>query len=84
MENLIIYRIGSAAEQTYVLLVPANCGLTVEEIAAKDTPEGVPFWIVPHSEYEPDESNDFQAELSEIVKDKTPSGYGKQTMPLAV
>lgn len=84
MEDLIVYRIGGEAEQTFVLLVPANCGLTVEEIAAKDTPEGVPFWIVPRSEYEPDESNDFQAELSEIVKDKAPSGYGEQAMPLAV
>ncbi|MFH0474215.1 hypothetical protein ACGCE5_09500 [Kluyvera ascorbata] len=78
MEDLIVYRIGSEAEQTYVLLVPANCGLTVEEIAAKDTPKGAPFWIVPRSEYELDESVDFQEKLVKIVVDKTPSG------PLAV
>jgi hypothetical protein len=28
------------------ILIPANCGLTIEEIAAKDVPEGKPFKIV--------------------------------------
>ncbi|MFH0474075.1 hypothetical protein ACGCE5_08740 [Kluyvera ascorbata] len=84
MEDLIVYRIGSEAEQTFVLLVPANCGLAVEEIAVKDTPEGAPFWIVPRSEHDPNENNDFQTELSEIVKNKKPSGYGVQTTQLAL
>jgi hypothetical protein len=28
------------------IIIPADCGLTVEEIAAKDVPEGKPFKIV--------------------------------------
>ena len=28
------------------VIVPADCGLTIEEIAAKDVPNGVPFEIV--------------------------------------
>ena len=32
------------------VIVPAECGLTIEEIAAKDVPEGKPFEIVDVSE----------------------------------
>ena len=32
------------------VIVPADCGLTIEEIAAKDVPEGKPFEIVDVSE----------------------------------
>jgi hypothetical protein len=32
------------------IIVPADCGLTIEEIAAKDVPEGKPFKIVDVSE----------------------------------
>jgi hypothetical protein len=28
------------------IIIPADCGLTVEEIAAKDVPQGKPFKIV--------------------------------------
>jgi hypothetical protein len=28
------------------ILIPADCGLTIEEIAAKDVPKGKPFKIV--------------------------------------
>jgi hypothetical protein len=28
------------------IIIPANCGLTIEEIAAKDVPEGKPYKIV--------------------------------------
>jgi hypothetical protein len=28
------------------ILIPADCGLTIEEIAAKDVPEGKPYQIV--------------------------------------
>jgi hypothetical protein len=28
------------------ILIPADCGLTIDEIAAKDVPEGKPFKIV--------------------------------------
>ena len=32
------------------IIVPADCGLTIEEIAAKDVPAGKPFEIVDVSE----------------------------------
>lgn len=32
------------------VIIPADCGLTIEEIAAKDVPAGVPFEIVDVSE----------------------------------
>ena len=28
------------------IIVPADCGLTIEEIAAKDVPSGKPFQII--------------------------------------
>jgi hypothetical protein len=28
------------------IIIPADCGLTIEEIATKDVPEGKPFKIV--------------------------------------
>jgi hypothetical protein len=28
------------------VIIPADCGLTIDEIAAKDVPEGKPFRIV--------------------------------------
>lgn len=45
MENLrIIY---PTPEGGVAIIIPApDCGLTVEEIAAKDVPAGVPFRIV--------------------------------------
>ena len=43
MEKRIIY----PTEQGVAILVPAkNCGLTVEEIALKDVPQGTPYKIV--------------------------------------
>jgi hypothetical protein len=32
------------------IIVPADCGLTIEEIAIKDVPEGLPYKIVDVSE----------------------------------
>jgi hypothetical protein len=32
------------------ILIPANCGLTIEEIAAKDVPAGKPYKIVDGSD----------------------------------
>lgn len=33
-----------------VVIVPADCGLTIEQIAAKDVPAGKPYQIVDVSE----------------------------------
>jgi len=47
MNQRILYKITDRV----VVIVPApNCGLTVEEVAAKDVPTGLPYKIVDVSE----------------------------------
>ncbi len=41
--NRIIYQTN---EGGVAIIVPADCGLTIEEIAAKDVPAGKPYQIV--------------------------------------
>ena len=43
MNQRIIY---PTADGGVAVLVPAECGLTIEEIAAKDVPAGKPYKIV--------------------------------------
>lgn len=43
MNSRIIY---PTDEGGVAVIVPADCGLTIEEIAAKDVPAGKPFEIV--------------------------------------
>ena len=43
MDNRIIYQ---QVNQPVVILIPVECGLTLEQIGKKDVPVGVPFWIV--------------------------------------
>ena len=43
MNSRIIY---PSDDGGVAIIIPANCGLTIEEIAAKDVPEGKPFKIV--------------------------------------
>ena len=38
------------------VIIPADCGLTIEEIAAKDVPAGKPFKIVDASDIPTDRS----------------------------
>jgi hypothetical protein len=38
------------------IIIPADCGLTIEEIAAKDVPEGKPYKIVDVSDIPTDRS----------------------------
>ena len=45
--NRIIYK---TDEGGVAVIVPADCGLTIEEIAAKDVPAGKPYKIVDVSE----------------------------------
>jgi hypothetical protein len=42
MNQRIIY----PTEDGVAIIVPADCGLTIEEIAAKDVPAGKPYKIV--------------------------------------
>ena len=43
MDQRIIYQNETGG---VVIIVPCDCGLTIEEIAAKDVPTGVPYKIV--------------------------------------
>lgn len=43
MNQRIIY---PTDEGGVAIIIPADCGLTIEEIAAKDVPEGKPYKIV--------------------------------------
>jgi hypothetical protein len=47
MDKRIVYK---NDDGTISIIVPANCGLTIEEIAAKDVPEGKEYHIVDVSE----------------------------------
>lgn len=55
-----------------VVLTPCECGLTVQQIARKDVPAGVPFLIVDAAEIPSDRSlrAAWRADFSE------PDGYG--------
>jgi hypothetical protein len=46
MNQRIIY----PTDEGVAIIVPADCGLTIEEIAAKDVPAGKPYQIVDVSE----------------------------------
>lgn len=46
MNQRIIYQ----TDEGVAVIVPADCGLTIEEIAAKDVPAGKPYQIVDVSE----------------------------------
>lgn len=43
MDKRIIY---PTDEGGVAVIIPADCGLTIEEIAAKDVPQGKPYKIV--------------------------------------
>lgn len=47
MNSRIIY---PTDEGGVAVIIPADCGLTIEEIAAKDVPAGKPYKIVDVSE----------------------------------
>lgn len=67
--NLIIYPNGAGIS----VIIPApECELTIEQIAVKDTPEGVPFLIIDAAEYPIDRSQRhlWTADFS------NPDGYG--------
>lgn len=66
MEQLIVFRAG---DDTAVMAVAKNVGLTVMEIGEKDVPTGLPFWIVDSSLI----SDDYIIDMNSIGE---PSGYG--------
>jgi hypothetical protein len=54
------------------IIIPADCGLTVEQIASKDVPQGLPYLIIDTVEIPTDRSQRhlWTADFS------TPDGYG--------
>jgi hypothetical protein len=64
-----LYPLGDAV----ALLTPSEeCGLTIEEIARKDVPDGVPFIIVDEKDL-PSDHTFFDAWQADFSK---PDGYG--------
>jgi len=47
MDKRIVYK---NDDNTISIIVPADCGLTIEQIAAKDVPSGKEYHIVDKSE----------------------------------
>jgi hypothetical protein len=68
MRERIVYPLGD----TVAVVVPFECGLTVQQIAQKDTPAGVPFIIVDATDIPADRTYRaaWRADFS------TPDGYG--------
>lgn len=72
MNKRIIYQ---AAGLPVSVMIPADCGLTIEQIGRKDVPAGVPFWIVDSSTIPADRSLRDAWEL-DVVALGEPAGYG--------
>jgi len=70
MDKRIIYPQNNGS---ITLIIPASeCGLSIEEIARKDVPAGVPYRIVNDTDFPEDNTffNAFEADFS------NPDGYG--------
>jgi hypothetical protein len=72
MEKRIIYQ-KSGSPTT--ILIPCECGLTLEQIGKKDVPTGVPFWIVDAADIPSDRVFRDAWELDEASMGE-PSGFG--------
>jgi hypothetical protein len=70
MSKLIIYQ---SETGNAILVIPApNCGISIEEIARKDVPEGLPYHIVDAAQIPSDRTfyNAWEADFS------NPDGHG--------
>lgn len=68
---MIVYQHGFGV----AVVRPCECGLTVEQIGAKDVPSGVPFWIVQDDAIPVDRSmrDAWQLDIEALGE---PAGYG--------
>lgn len=57
------------------VLIPCECGLTIEQIGQKDVPAGAPFWVVP-SDSIPTDRNMRDAWELDVEAMGEPSGFG--------
>ena len=72
MHNRLIYQ---QTDQSVAILIPTECGLTLEQIGQKDVPSGVPFWIV-GTETIPTDRTFRDAWELDVASMGEPSGFG--------
>lgn len=72
MQKRIVYQ---EVNGPVVVLEPCQCGLTIEQIAGKDVPKGVPFWVISTSDIPTDRTFRDAWELDVIALGK-PTGFG--------
>jgi hypothetical protein len=72
MNQRIVYQMPGAPAS---ILIPCDCGLTLEQIGKKDVPQGVPFWIVPADSIPADRTFRDAWELDAASMGE-PSGFG--------
>ncbi len=72
MNKRIVYQIQG---QPVAIVIPCECGLTIEQIGKKDVPAGVPFWIVEASTIPTDRTfrDAWQLDVASMGE---PSGFG--------
>lgn len=72
MDKLIVYQLPA---RPVSIIIPCDCGLTIEQIGKKDVPQGVPFWIVEASTIPTDRTFRDAWELDTDSMGE-PSGFG--------
>lgn len=72
MNERILFQHGGGVA---VIVPESGCGLTVEQIAIKDVPPGVPFWIVDVSDV-PADRTERNKWIIDIDEAGDPDGYG--------
>lgn len=72
MDKRIVYQLH---EHPVAIMIPCECGLTLEQIGKKDVPAGVPFWIVESSTIPTDRTfrDAWQLDVASMGE---PSGFG--------
>jgi hypothetical protein len=71
MKQLIVYQ--NTEDNTLAIVTPADCGISINEIARKDVPKGLPFKIVDYDLF-PWEHQEFMDAWE--VDFSNPDGYG--------
>lgn len=75
MNKRIVYQL---VDQPVAILIPCECGMTIEQIGRKDVPAGAPFWIVGADSIPSDRSMRDTWEL-DVASMGEPAGFGGAT-----
>ena len=72
MDQRIVYQLPGSQ---VAVMIPCECGLSIEVIARKDVPAGVPFWIVDATTIPTDRTfrDAWQLDIASMGE---PSGFG--------